>query len=83
MSPAISDLVRYLIKRLAEEMVIARVTQTAGEASPDQLVFEAVQAFIAKRKGERPANRQKFAARTAHRGRSCGFSGRWNQAPTR
>jgi hypothetical protein len=46
-----------LIKRLVEGMVIARATQTAGEASPDQLVLEAVQAFIAKRKGERPANR--------------------------
>jgi hypothetical protein len=46
-----------LIKRLVEEMVIARATETAGEASPDQLVLEAIQAFIAKRKGERPPNK--------------------------
>jgi hypothetical protein len=46
-----------LLKRLVEEMVIARAAQTAGEASPDQLVLEAVQAFTAKRKGERPPDR--------------------------
>jgi hypothetical protein len=46
-----------LIKRIVEEMTTTLPSRTAGQATPDELVSQAVQAFIAKRKGERSPDR--------------------------
>ncbi|MGA8481701.1 MAG: hypothetical protein WB696_27355 [Chthoniobacterales bacterium] len=46
-----------LVKRIVEEMTMDLPAGSGGQANPDELVFEAVRAFIAKRKGERPPER--------------------------
>ncbi len=46
-----------LVKQIVEEMAPTLQTGSATHVTPDELVFEAVRTYVAKRRGQRPLDR--------------------------